>query len=121
MLTWMESHPLPFACTTNFSPHLDPATLRRFDFKVALNYLAPEQAIAAFRAFFALDPPEDVAALSGLTPGDFAVVRRKAEILDSLRDPQALAAMLRAECEAKPDRPTEVGFLRKCGATAHLG
>ena len=121
MLTWMESHPLPFACTTNFSPHLDPATLRRFDFKVALNYLAPEQAISAFRAFFALDPPEDVAALSGLTPGDFAVVRRKAEILDSLRDPQALAAMLRAECEAKPDRPTEVGFLRKCGATAHLG
>ena len=29
MLTWMESHPLPFACTTNFGEHLDPATLRR--------------------------------------------------------------------------------------------
>ena len=34
MLTWMESHPLPFACTTNFGEHLDPATLRRFVFKV---------------------------------------------------------------------------------------
>ena len=30
MLTWMESHPLPFACTTNFGEHLDAATLRRF-------------------------------------------------------------------------------------------
>ena len=26
MLTWMESHPLPFACTTNFGEHLDSAT-----------------------------------------------------------------------------------------------
>ena len=41
MLTWMESHPLPFACTTNFNERLDPATLRRFDFKIALDYLKP--------------------------------------------------------------------------------
>ena len=111
MLTWMESHPLPFACTTNFGQHLDPATLRRFDFKVALDYLAPEQAIAAFRSFFALEPPNTVASLSGLTPGDFAVVRRRAEILDSLQDPEALDGMLREECEAKPDRPKKIGFL----------
>ena len=57
MLTWMESHPLPFACTTNFAEHLDPATLRRFVFKVRLDYLAPEQVEAAFRAYFALPPP----------------------------------------------------------------
>ena len=25
MLTWMELHPLPFACTTNYGEHLDPA------------------------------------------------------------------------------------------------
>ncbi len=47
MLTWMESHPLPFACTTNFGEHLDPATLRRFTFKIMLDYLAPEQTMAA--------------------------------------------------------------------------
>ena len=57
MLTWMESHPLPFACTTNYAERLDPATLRRFDFKVALDYLSPEQAATAFRLFFRLDPP----------------------------------------------------------------
>ena len=37
MLTWMESHPLPFACTTNFGDRLDVATLRRFIFKIALD------------------------------------------------------------------------------------
>ena len=110
MLTWMESHSLPFACTTNFSERLDPATLRRFDFKIALDYLGPEQAMVAFRTFFALAPPPRIAGLSGLTPGDFAIVRRKAEILDKLRDPKALAAMLREECEAKPDHTRPIGF-----------
>ena len=110
MLTWMESHPLPFACTTNFGGHLDPATLRRFVFKVTLDYLAPEQARTAFRSCFGLTPPAEVDALAALTPGDFAVVRRKAEILGRLGEPEALVAMLRVECEAKPDRPRAIGF-----------
>ena len=59
MLTWMESHPLPFACTTNFGERLDPATLRRFTFKIALDYLSPEQARAAFQMYFRIGlPPE---------------------------------------------------------------
>ncbi|MDE0717535.1 MAG: AAA family ATPase [Rhodospirillaceae bacterium] len=110
MLTWMEVHPLPFACTTNFGTHLDPATLRRFVFKIALDYLGPEQADAAFRKFFSLPPPASLAALTALTPGDFAVVRRKAGLLGRLQDADALAEMLRAECDAKPERPTAIGF-----------
>ena len=110
MLTWMESHPLPFACTTNFGEHLDPATLRRFVFKVTLDYLSPAQAEAAFHRYFALTPPAQLAALTALTPGDFAVVHRKAEILDRLSEPETLAAMLRDECDAKPDRPRAIGF-----------
>ena len=105
MLTWMESHPLPFACTTNFGEHLDPATLRRFVFKVRLEYLAPAQVEEAFRAWFALPPPDGVTNLAALTPGDFAVVHRKAWFLGKHGEPEALADMLRAECEAKPDRP----------------
>ena len=111
MLTWMENHPLPFACTTNFGEHLDPATLRRFDFKLRLDYLAPDQAMAAFRAFFELEPPPEVWALSGVTPGDFAVVKRRAEILGKLGEAKSLAAMLREECDAKPDRPKRIGFV----------
>ena len=110
MLTWMESHPLPFACTTNFGDRLDPATLRRFVFKVTLHYLAPGQAEAAFRSCFDLPPPRSLATLAALTPGDFAVVRNKAEILGLPQDPEALADMLHAECAAKPDRPQAMGF-----------
>ena len=110
MLTWMESHPLPFACTTNFGEHLDPATLRRFDFKLRLDYLTADQAVAAFRVFFGLDAPATVRTLSGVTPGDFAVVRRRAEILGKLSDANSLAAMLQEECDAKPNRPTRIGF-----------
>ncbi|MDE0387622.1 MAG: AAA family ATPase [Rhodospirillales bacterium] len=110
MLTWMESHPLPFACTTNYGEHLDTATLRRFVFKVTLDYLSPEQAGAAFRTYFGLMPPAETATLTALTPGDFAVVRRKAALLGKLEEPEALAAMLGAECAAKPDRPRPVGF-----------
>ena len=110
MLTWMENHPLPFACTTNFGEFLDAATLRRFVFKIALDYLSPEQAEAAFRRFFGLAPPAAVSSLAALTPGDFSVVRRKAEILGLSREPATLAEMLEAECAAKPDRPRGVGF-----------
>ena len=110
MLTWMESHPLPFACTTNFGEHLDAATLRRFVFKVALDYLSPEQVEAGFRIYFGLTPPAELTTLTALTPGDFAVVRRKAALLGRLEEPVALAAMLSAECAAKPDRPRPVGF-----------
>ena len=110
MLTWMESHPLPFACTTNYGERLDPATLRRFDFKLRLTYLDPGQAIAAFRTFFALEPPEEVRSLSTLTPGDFAVARRRAEVLDKLDDAPSIAAMLREECDAKPGQSSRIGF-----------
>lgn len=110
MLTWMENHPLPFACTTNYGEHLDPATLRRFDFKICLSYLAPHQAMAAFRTFFDLEPLVEVQALSNLTPGDFAVVRRRAEVLGKLDDAKSIVAMLRKECDAKPDRSMRIGF-----------
>ena len=110
MLTWMESHPLPFACTTNFGENLDPATLRRFTFKIALDYLTPDQSQAAFHTYFALEPPSEIGDLTTLTPGDFAVVRRKAEILNHLQDAKALTELLGAECEAKPNHVRKMGF-----------
>ena len=111
MLTWMESHRFPFACTTNLVEKLDPATLRRFTFKVKLGYLTTEQASAMFRAYFNLAPPKELAALPVLTPGDFAVVRRAVEALDLLHDARFIADMLRTECEAKPGQTKKSGFL----------
>ena len=111
MLTWMESHRFPFACTTNLVEKLDPATLRRFTFKIKLGYLTTEQASAMFRAYFNLAPPKELAALPVLTPGDFAVVRRAVEALDLLHDARFIANMLRTECEAKPGQTKKSGFL----------
>ena len=110
MLTWMESHPLPFACTTNLGTTLDPATSRRFLFKVTLGYLTPEQARDAFRLYFEQEPPSEVSELANLTPGDFAVVRRQAAVRGCLDHPAQLAALLRAECHAKPGSTGHLGF-----------
>ena len=111
MLTWMESHPLPFACTTNHADLLDSATLRRFVFKVRFGYLGPDGMETAFRQWFGIDPPEGLVELENLTPGDFEVVRRKARLLGRMADGDALADMLRAECGAKPGRRHPVGFV----------
>jgi AAA+ superfamily predicted ATPase len=52
MLTWMENHPLPFACTTNLMDRLDQAPLRRFTFKCHFDFLGEEQLRLAFERFF---------------------------------------------------------------------
>ena len=110
MLTQMEAHPLPFACTTNYADKLDEATKRRFLFKVRLKYSSPEQAAGLFHAYFDIEAPAPLWSLKGLTPGDFPVVRRKAEITEQLDDADALVAMLKAECEAKEKLSNGIGF-----------
>jgi SpoVK/Ycf46/Vps4 family AAA+-type ATPase len=112
MLTWMESHPHPFACTTNLADRLDAASLRRFTFKIVLEPLTANQRGAAFRRFFALDPPAGLGQLDPLTPGDFAVVRKKAQVLGHDQDPGALLAMLAEEVRAKPGHGRPIGFER---------
>ena len=78
MLTQMESHPLPFVCTTNLMDDLDQASLRRFTFKVKYDFLTRQQVAVAFRHFFGAEPGVSVSELTCLAPGDFAVVAKKA-------------------------------------------
>ncbi len=118
MLTWMEAHPLPFCCTTNLFERLDRASLRRFTFKVKFDYLAQAQVCLVFRVFFGLSAPGTVRSLANLTPGDFAVVRKKAAILGQLGDAAALACMLEAESAAKPEAGRPIGFLRPADPSA---
>jgi SpoVK/Ycf46/Vps4 family AAA+-type ATPase len=106
MLTWMERHPYPFACTTNLMDSLDQASLRRFTFQVKYEYLTREQAGLAFRHFFGQDAKVE---LEALTPGDFAVAARKAAIM-GLTAPAELLAMLAREQEAKGVKSTAMGF-----------
>lgn len=110
MLTWMERHPLPFACTTNMEALLDPATLRRFLFKVKLDHLTSAQAAAAFELYYDQPAPPEAAELANLTPADFDVVRKQAEVRGCLEEPDRLVELLRAECQAKPGRNAPMGF-----------
>ena len=115
MLTWMESHELPFACTTNLVERLDAASLRRFTFKISFGFLDRRQVGKAFAEFFHLPPPPQIADLGCLTPGDFAVVRRKAAILGFLDDPKALADALVKEAMVKPQFSRPMGFMAAIG------
>jgi len=47
--------------------------LRRFVFKLGLKPLGAERAVVAFRRFFGRPAPARLAAVEGVTPGDFAV------------------------------------------------
>jgi hypothetical protein len=89
MLTWMEQHRLPFACTTNLPERLDRASLRRFLVKVRFDWLTPRQARLAFRQFFGIDAPSALDGLLTLTPADFALVHRRAAIVEMV-DPAEL-------------------------------
>ncbi len=101
MLTWMENHPYPFICTTNLMESLDKASLRRFTFKVKYDYLKSEQVQKAFKHFFNKDANlGELINLGHLAPGDFMVVKNKAEILE-IENRFDLIEMLQSEQEAK--------------------
>lgn len=110
MLTQMESHPLPFVCTTNLMDGLDQASLRRFTFKVKYDFLKPEQVAEAFGHFFGEESRVPLTGLSHLTPGDFAVVANRMEILD-VDDHAELVDMLRQEQDVKDVKNNRVGFV----------
>jgi transitional endoplasmic reticulum ATPase len=109
LLTQLEAHALPVVATTNFMERLDPACLRRFTFKIRLEPMTPVQVRLAFRLFFGRDLTGAVGDLTDLTPGDFHVVQRKADILGVV-GPAELAVMLRSESAAKPGWTRPIGF-----------
>jgi transitional endoplasmic reticulum ATPase len=102
MLTQMERHSYPYACTTNAPELLDAAAARQFLFKVRFLPMTADQIAKAFRRSFGADPPGFVLKLGGLTPADFATVARKASALRE-RDSKTFAQWLEYEAQAKPD------------------
>jgi len=109
MLTWMDSHPLPFVAATNFARRLDPAALRRFVFKLELEALSAQSAAQAFERFFDQAAPAGLAEIGGLTPGDFAVVQRQLRYRPEAAAAQ-IVALLAAEAKAKPEQFAKIGF-----------
>ena len=102
LLSQMERHPLPFACTTNRREALDPAAARRFLFRVEFLYMDRKRVERAFRFFYGCDAPSETLTLDKLTPADFANVRERAKILNFLDNPDRITAALAEECRLKP-------------------
>ncbi len=107
MLAWMERHPLPFVCTTNLPERMDAAVPRRFTLKLRFDALDSARAALAFGRILSAIPPGPLP--NGLTPGDFSLVRRKAELLAEAR-PAVLSRWLAEELAAKGGGRAPIGF-----------
>ena len=71
MLTQMERHPYPFACTTNAPELLDAAAARRFLFKVRFLPMTADQIAEAYRRAFGVAVLGLGAQTHRLDPGGF--------------------------------------------------
>ncbi len=111
MLTWMETHPYPFICTTNFMDTLDEASLRRFTFKIKFKYMTPHQVQLGFKHFFDKNVSIEIANINGLTAGDFATVEKKIKFLGT-NDIYELKQMLEEEVKVKKSKElnSTIGF-----------
>lgn len=118
MLTQMEAYRGIFIASTNLMGTLDLAALRRFDVKVKLDYLKPDQAWTLFedlaRQTGAVDEiaghREQILSLRVLTPGDFAAVARRARSFGTCSAAE-LARSLANECALKREGNTRrIGF-----------
>lgn len=108
MLRQLETLEAPFVATTNLAERLDPATQRRFTIRATFLALDTPRAAALFSRWFGRPLPLGEA-LHGATPGDFAVVARRAELLGETNS-RALLAWLRAEAELRGQKDVTMGF-----------
>lgn len=103
MLVQLEHLRTPFIATTNLADNLDPATQRRFTIRAVFNAMTPAQAGKLFKARFGIDWPSEWPVHHGQTPGDFAVVAHRADLLAE-KDPAVLVRWLRDEIDARGDQ-----------------
>jgi SpoVK/Ycf46/Vps4 family AAA+-type ATPase len=121
MLQGMERFAGVFICTTNLFERLDQAALRRFTFKIRFKPLESAQRVQMF-VTEALDGDagqlqddllQRLARLDQLCPGDFAAVRRQADLLDARLEPLEFLEQLEAEHRLKPEvrESRSIGFM----------
>jgi SpoVK/Ycf46/Vps4 family AAA+-type ATPase len=111
-----------FVGATNIKDSLDQAVFRRFDFKVGFDYLKPKQAWLLFKAMAAdlkvsISTSEAgqfkarLARLHHLTPGDFAIMKRKSQMYEKKPAAEMLLTWLDQEVSSKPGlQKVLVGF-----------
>jgi transitional endoplasmic reticulum ATPase len=119
-LTRLENYEDIFIASTNLMGGLDPAALRRFDYKVAIGYLLPHQRDALLLTLlnqFCL--PTDLShtalerlhQLDALTPGDFAVLRRQHRITPFTCAHSVIEGLSAEVAGKEPLHPRRIGFV----------
>lgn len=100
MLCQTERLESPFVATTNLANHLDPASQCRFTLRVAFRTMTAAQVERLFAARFGMGWPAGEPLPVDQTPGDFAVVASRADLLGE-GNPDQLVRWLRDEAEAR--------------------
>jgi SpoVK/Ycf46/Vps4 family AAA+-type ATPase len=104
-LRQMENFPGLFICATNLFTELDPAVLRRFQFRLEFKALRTAQRIALFERSFGL--PADAATgaalerMDTLAPADFANVVRQLSLLELSPTVERATEMLATELRTR--------------------
>ena len=107
LLQQMESFDGIMVAATNFSKNLDPATMRRFTFKLEFGYLDDEGKRSFFERMFKAKLTDgelaELRQLRNLAPGDFRTVRQEQFYLgDAVTNMDRIEA-LKEECAVKKD------------------
>jgi hypothetical protein len=117
LLTRMERYPGIFICATNLFEQLDAAALRRFTFKLQFHSLSEAQRTRMFEnetgvKVTDMDDPRYLAlqGIKYLTPGDFATVKRQANMLDETLSPDDWLEQLLEESKAKMNGIQSMGL-----------
>ena len=126
LLKGLEGFSGLFVASTNLMDRLDPAVMRRLDFKVHFGWLKPDQRWRLFldlarhagvsvRGLLARKLRRQLDAMHCLTPGDFALLARRLAIRP-VTDGQELLELLERETRHKPEVRSQGGI----GFTARL-
>ena len=103
----MENFGGVMVAATNFSKNLDPATMRRFTFKLEFGYLDDDGKRKFFERMFKTTLSDDEFAelkdLHNLAPGDFRTVRQEMFYLEESPSNMDRIAALKEECAVKKD------------------
>jgi len=117
-LTQLEAFDGVFIASTNLLEGLDQAVLRRFDYKIKAGYMRPEQARRMLERLLADwrfpapsgDAASRVEGMKYLTPGDFALLRRR-HAVTPFADTRAVLDALHREIALKEIEPRPMGFV----------
>lgn len=120
-LTAIEEFDGVLLCTTNLIDNLDPATMRRFDFKISFDYLKPEQAIEMAMDFckvFKVPVTKQGRVMLEvklgrlkLAQGDFAALLRRYSVMNEKPKVQKLCEELKKEAGFREEKSRPIGFL----------